>query len=75
MVKGTIIITIAFGGITIVLEDGVERLEFLVGLISCHFKYYYHEGSHKESTVDHFVTWLSRDAVMEYSVFLIIFVS
>jgi hypothetical protein len=44
-------------------------------LIGGHFENDDHEGAHQEGSVDHFVAWLFRGAVVEDSIFLIVVVA
>lgn len=75
MQQSTIIEAVALGGISVVLEYLMIWSELLVGLFCRHLKDNNHEGTHQESSVDHFVTGISRGAVMEYTILLVILIS
>lgn len=75
MQQSTIIETVALGSISVILKDLMIWFELLVGLVCRHLENNDHEGAHQESTVDHFVTWIPRGAVMEYTILLVILIS
>ena len=49
--------------------------ESIVSLISSHLQDNYHEGTHQEGTIDHFVSWVGRGAIMENPVLGVVLIS
>ena len=71
---GALVQTIAFTSISIRLEQTVVRSEHIPGFFGCALQDYYHESTHQECPIDHFIG-LVGSAVVEDSVIRIVFVS
>ena len=72
--KGALVEAVAFGGISVSLEERVVGLQNLICLLRRTLEDNDHEAAHKESTVDHLV-WLLGCAVMEDTILLVVLVS
>ena len=54
--KCAVVETLTLGGISVMFEQAVVRLELFVGSLCGHLEDDDHEGSHKESSIYHFVS-------------------
>ena len=75
MQESAVVEAVALGGVSVVCKHRVVRLKFLECLLGGHFKNDDHEGPHQESPVDHPVAGVSRGAVVENSILLVVLVS
>ena len=66
---------VTFGGVSVVFEELVVRLELLVGVVGRHLQNDDHEGAHQEGSVHHLGAWLRRGAVVEHSVVRVVLVT
>lgn len=60
MEKSAVVEAVSLRGISVMLEERVVWLELLVSLVSRHLEDDDHEGSHEESSIDHFVPRVVR---------------
>jgi len=49
--------------------------ESLPSLVRSHLQDDYHEGTHQEGTIDHFVSWIGGGAIMENPVLGVVLIS
>ena len=71
--KSTIVETVSLRGISVMLKQFDVATEFSMSLLSGVLFNDDHEGSHKESAIDHFV-WLFTRAIVEHSIVRVILV-
>jgi len=71
---GALVQAITFTRISVRLEQTVVRSEHIPGFFGCAIQDYYHESTHQECSIDHFVS-LVGGAVVEYSIIRIVLVS
>ena len=72
--KGALIEAVAFGGVSVGLEQWMVRFEVLVSLLCGALEHDDHETAHEKCSIHHFV-WLLRSAVVEDTIILVILVS
>jgi hypothetical protein len=70
--KSTVEEAVALGGISVMLEQALVWSELFVSLVCCHFQNNYHESTHKEGTIDHFLTGILGGAIVENSIILVV---
>ena len=73
--KCTIIETITFACISIVLKKWMIWLELLKCVVSTHLKNDDHKCTHQEGSIDHLVTWIIWWAIVKHSVGRIVLIS
>ena len=65
MKQSAIVEACTLGCITIRLENRMIWCESVISLFCSHLQDDYHECAHQEGTVDHFVAWILRGAIVE----------
>jgi len=73
--EGAVVEALTFGGVSVMSENWVVRLELRVCVLRLHFEYNDHKCSHEEGAVDEFVSGILRGAVVENLIFLEILVA